>query len=150
MENKLKVVCKGYTVTCTSWENDGDNYNTKSIIVDSEKKAEALYKMCNVLFKSENNKGSGIGNSCDLDYSVKCKIADFFKQPGILPILANEDILAELIEIEDEDEEQDFYVSMCDNWKYKLLGGSESYYCRVAEKTTVTYSPEDIFVEQIF
>ena len=57
MPNQLKVVSKGYTVTCESWENDGDNYNTKSVIVQSKKTAEALYQMCKVLFKSENKRG---------------------------------------------------------------------------------------------
>lgn len=149
MPNQLKVVSKGYTVTCESWENDGDNYNTKSVVVQSEKKAEALYQMCKVLFQSENRRGSkGIGNSCDVDDSIKEKIRDFMKQ---YPYLLDEEQVMELAECEgDEDEELDFYESICDDWKYELLGGSEFYYCRVAETTTVTYSPEDIFVEQIF
>ena len=102
--------------------------------------------MCEVLFQSENRKGKGIGNSNDGDYGVQTKIAEFIKQ---YPILMNEDQVRELIEIEDEDEELEFYEEICNNWKYKLLGGSEYYYCRVAETTTVSYSPEDIFVEQI-
>lgn len=153
MPNQLKVVSKGYTVTCKSWENDGDNYNTKSILVQSEKKAEALYQMCKVLFQSENGRGSkGIGNSCDIYQrkiehdSIKEKIRDFMKQ---YPYLLDEEELTELAECEG-DEELDFYESICDHWKYELLGGSEYYYCRVAETTTVTYSPEDIFVQQIF
>jgi hypothetical protein len=148
MAKQLKVVSKGYTITCTSWENDGDSYNTKSMIVDSEKMALALYKMCTVLFQSENRTNSkGIGNSNDLDATVKNKISKFLKE---YPILLDEEQQRELIEIEDEDEEEDFYADVCSNWIYELLGGSEYYYCRVAEKTTVTYSPEDIFVEQIF
>jgi hypothetical protein len=145
---QMKVVSKGYTITCTSWENDGDNYNTKSIVVESKDKAEAIYKLCTILFKSENRSGSkGIGNPQDLDEDVQEKITNFFKK---YPILLDEDQHRELIEIEDKEEEQDFYVDICAEWMYELLGGSEDYYCRVAEKTTVTYSEVDIFVEQIF
>ena len=148
MPNQLKVVSKGYTVTCESWENDGDNYNTKSVIVQSKKTAEALYQMCKILFQSENKRGQGIGNSSDVDDSIKEKIRNFMKQ---YPYLLNDEELMELAECEeDEEQELDFYESICNHWKYELLGGSEYYYCRVAETTTVTYSPEDIFVEQIF
>ena len=148
MPNQLKVVSKGYTVTCTSWENDGDNYNTNSVVVEKKEMAEALYQMCKVLFQSENGKHSkGIGNSCDGGYLVQTKIAEFIKQ---YPILMDEEQVRELIEIEDEDEELEFYEEICNHWKYELLGSSEYYYCRVASTTTVSYSPEDIFVEQIF
>ena len=27
-----KIASKGYTLECVSWENDGDNYNTKTQI----------------------------------------------------------------------------------------------------------------------
>jgi len=148
MANKqIKVVSKGYTITCTSWENDGDNYNTKSMVVESKDEAEAIYKMCTDLFCSENSKSKGIGNSNELDSSVKKRIIKFFKE---YPSLLDADQYRELIEIEDEDDEEDFYSDVCSDWAYELLGSSEYYYCRVAEKTTVTYSETDIFVEQIF
>ena len=146
MAKQLKVVSKGYTVTCTSWENDGDNYRTKSVVVENKKLAEALYQMCEVLFQSENNSGDGLGNSSECDDDMRGMIADFIKK---YPILMDENQHRELIEIEDEEEELEFYEQVCSNWIYKLLGNSEYYYCRVAETTTVSYSPEDIFVEQI-
>jgi hypothetical protein len=148
MTNQLKVVSKGYTVTCESCENDGDYYNTKSVIVQSKKTAEALYQMCKILFQYETKRGQGIGNSSDVDDSIKEKIRNFMKQ---YTYLLNDVELMELAECEeDEEEELDFYESICNHWKHELLGDSEYYYCRVAETTTVTYSPEDIFVEQIF
>ena len=156
MPKQLKVVSKGYTVTCKSWENDGDNYNTKSIVVKNKEMAEALYQMCKVLFQSKSRENSkGIGNSLDGSYSVQTKIAEFIKK---YPILIDKEHAQKLIEIQDkdeeliddEDEELEFYEECCNHWKYELLGSSEYYYCRVASTTTVTYSPEDIFVEQIF
>jgi hypothetical protein len=144
--DKLKVVSKGYTITCESWEND--NYRAKSVVTESKDLAVALYKMCDNLFSSENNKKSySIGNSCDLDRSTKRKITNFFKQN---PILLNEKQCSELKEIDEEEYDiDDFYANLCAEWIYKLLGGSEYYFCRVAESTTVTYSPEDIYVERI-
>lgn len=37
---------KGYRVTCTSWENDGDYYNTNFVTVDSKELALAIRELC--------------------------------------------------------------------------------------------------------
>ena len=144
--SQKKVISKGYTISVTSWENDGDNYNTQQITVDSLDMARAVSKMCTTLFLSENNGQGGIGNSCDLNSTIKYKISKFFKEN---PILINAEQHRELIEIEDEDEEEDFLVDICSDWAYQLLGNSEFYYCRVAESVSVTYSDRDIFLEEI-
>ena len=45
-----KVINKGYTITVVSWENDGDNYKTKSITVETIEEARVIHKICKELF----------------------------------------------------------------------------------------------------
>lgn len=142
-----KVISKGYTLEVTSWENDGDNYNTIFKTVDSKELAEALYKMCKILFASKNNGGGGIGNSCDLTEKLKDKIMSFIEaNPILVNSLKDEN---ESFDDMDEDDKKDVYCDICSHWIYELLGGSEYYYCRVASKIDVTYSDKDIFMELI-
>ena len=65
MSNKIKVINKGYTITVTSWENDGDYYQTNTMTVQTEEEARKIAKLCNELFISCNNGEGGIGNTCD-------------------------------------------------------------------------------------
>ena len=41
----VKVVNKGYTLSVTSWENDGDNYKTESKTFDTKEEAIKVVKM---------------------------------------------------------------------------------------------------------
>ena len=126
MENKLKVVNKGYTITVTSWENDGDNYNTKEIVVDSLEEAKRIHFICTTLFESEGDNDYAIGNSTEFDDPDEC-IQNFIKE------------FPELNLTEDE----------VHKLSGNLLGYSDYYTFRVCESVVVTYSPEDIYVEQI-
>jgi len=129
---KKKVVSKGYTLEVVSWENDGDNYNTKQFTTESKEEAEKLYKICTVLFKSHNNKQGGVGNSMD----GKCK-------KTILEYI--EDNKKDFSDLIDEDDIMDYFY----NIGYELMGGSEYYDFRVCESCIVIFSEEDIYLEQI-
>ena len=121
MENKRKVFSKGYTIICTSWENDGDNYNTLTYTVETKEEALLINKICKELFDCIDN---GIGNTTDkesFDEGIKNYIEDN-------PELTYDYIL---------------------NINRKLLGTSEYYYSRVWEDSYIVYSPEDIYLEKI-
>ena len=66
----IKIVNKGYTISVTSWENDGDNYATKSLTVETIKEAQNIHKLCTELFQDGCNNEIGIGNSTG-DYSYR-------------------------------------------------------------------------------
>ena len=135
-----KVVKKGYTLTVVSWENDGDNYNTNSITVESKEMAEAYYNMMQ-LCRSKNNRINGeigLGNSSD-GFNRR-------QRQAIISLFDNYPILLQGTEI-DEDEHNLDYLFM--EISVDLLGSSEFYTCRVMESCTITYSPEDIYLETV-
>ncbi len=115
-----KVINKGYTITVVSWENDGDNYNTKSMTVDTKEEASKIVKICKELFQSEN-----VGNSMNGEAS---------------------DIIEKYIQDNQELQLDTDYIS--DLVMY-LMGYSEYYDYRVCEEVTVTYSDKDIYLEEI-
>jgi hypothetical protein len=140
--NKKLVVQKGYTLTVISWENDGDNYNTISKTVDSLGEAKVWYEMMQ-LCKSGNNQPSGIiklGNSYNGFSKQQKRVAiDFIKE--------NHKILIPGDNIEDDDE-NDLSELFCD-LAGELLGYGENYACREMKECVITYSPTDIYLEEI-
>jgi len=148
-----KVISKGYTITVTSWENDGDNYRTKSMTVESEDEAKAITEMCKTLFKSCNNRGCGIGNMMD-DEADQAKevIAEFMINHPVLikEFLEENPGLIDGLDVEDIDETSlDRLADICMKYNNSLMGGSECYYSRVCEKVEVTYSDKDVFLEEV-
>ncbi len=134
---KHKVINKGYTITVKSWENDGDYSNTKSIVVDSLDKAKAYWDMMQ-LCKSSHKGATNLGNTCD-EFSAKQirVIVDFMRSNPIL------------FEGDDPNSGEEHLVDWFTEIAGELLGYSEFYACRVMEECIITYSPEDIYVEQI-
>jgi hypothetical protein len=121
--NKELVIEKGYTLTVTSWENDGDNYNTESMTVETLEEARRIYRVCNELFKSDDE--GGVGNSMSGE---------------------NEEVIEEYIE---NNPELNLTEGEIRDLSYDLMGSSEYYDYRVCESVSVTYSPKDIYLEKI-
>lgn len=136
MSKGKKIISKGYTLSVTSWENDGDNYKTESMTFESKELAVAVAKMCSTIFKSCNNGDGGIGNMSDgEDESAHGIILPYMKaHPELYP---------------DENPSDDELIDICMDYNSNLMGGSEYYYSRVFESCSLTYSPEDVFLEEI-
>jgi hypothetical protein len=120
--DKELVIKKGYTLTVTSWENDGDNYRTESMTVETLEEARRIYRVCNELFKSDEG---GVGNSMDGE---------------------SEEAIEEYIE---NNPELNLTKEEIRDLSYDLMGSSDYYDYRVCESVSVTYSPEDIYLEKI-
>lgn len=171
---KKLIIKKGYTVEVVSWENDGDNYKTKSQTYSTKEEALLVKKMCNTLFKSSNNGEAGIGNLMDTDEEqAKPIIIEYLsKNPEIFEFSNNlisplelEEEIRESFPDENIGEEWIEYIhdyidvknkSLGEDWvnfaldyNYSLLGGSEYYYSRIVEKVSVFYAPEDVYLEEI-
>lgn len=138
--NKEKIISKGYTLSVVSWENDADNYKTKKMIFESKELAIAVARMCTDIFQSKNSgHPKGIGNSSDARGDVqraKDIIVEYMEcHPEIYPDKTNPS---------DED-----LINICMEYNNNLLGGSEFYFSRVLESATLTFSPDDVFLEKI-
>ncbi len=125
---KAKVINKGYTLEVVSWENDGDNYRTKSKTVESLDEAARINKICKELFCSGSNVGNSMNNEADEI------LIDYVKE--------NQELFPDL---KNDDEILDYFEDL----GYELMGNSEYYDFRVCESIKITYSPEDIYLETI-
>lgn len=119
--SKELVVKKGYTFKVLSWENDGDNYQTKFYTVGSMEQAKNIHTIL------EKNIG---GNECSDGKEFEELIVELMSSLGYTG--SNEELV-------------DTHQDIC----YNLLGSCEWYYNRVCESITVTYSEQDIYVTKI-
>lgn len=134
----IKVINKGYTLTVSSWENDGDFINSRSKTFDTIEETKVWFEMME-LCESENNQPKGViklGNTYD-SFSGEQEevILNFFKE--------NHKVL-----LQDGYNKENAVDSFC-SLSGDLLGYSETYKCRVMESCLITYSPKDIFLEEI-
>jgi hypothetical protein len=128
----------GYVIKVTSWENDGDNYATAEINVETRKDAEHIVKLVK-LFTSISSTPKGIGNIYEPSESDAEKVHVAFMN------LHNE--YPEFIHTIPENEE---YI--CDSYHdliYDLGLSSSEYYTRVLSKVQVLYFPEDVICEEV-
>lgn len=171
-----KIVNKGYTVEVKSWENDGDNYQTKSQTYDTKEEALAIKSLCLSVFKSHHNGDTGIGNMSDYEDPNPIIVEYIVHNPEILNFNNDENLikpidLKESIEKEFPEEIKQYewqelihdYLECADNcdhikkqwyeiimeYNSDLLGSSEYYISRIAEKVSIYYSNKDIYLEEI-
>ena len=134
---KKTIYKKGYLIKVVSWENDADNYRTIEYSIDSIEVGKNIADMCLRLFTSSNNRRGGIGNLME-DEGEKAKtiILKFLEE--------NKNIFAHQSTMTD-----DIKVDTVMDWNFKLMGGSEYYYSRIAESVEIYYIKEDIEIELI-
>jgi hypothetical protein len=127
----------GYLIRVTSWENDGDAYNTAEVNVSSKDVAYALTQLA-LLFKSTNT-SDGIGNMYEpsedgYNLVVETLYAFHKKYGNILEV-----------SVEDEEDITDAYIGIASDLG---LVGSE-FYTRVCEQVSVYYLPQDVIVQEV-
>jgi hypothetical protein len=167
-----KVISKGYTLEVTSWENDGDNYCTKMNTYNTKEEAIAVRRLCNIVFVSCNNGDGGIGNLNDGEEGcVNALILNFFiRFPDLLTINQEKtpyDFEKEVREafpdikenekwidyifnyMDDHEDILEGWIDIVLNYNYELMGGSEHYYSRVFESSSLYYSDRDIYLQRI-
>lgn len=133
--DEILAVKKGYTISITSWENDGDNYRTRTITVDNKDYALAVLQMCKDIFVSCNNGDGGIGNFNEGNED---------KAQDIVIKYASDKPLINKGETEPEE-----ILDIVMDLNYVLMGSSEYYYSRVFENGFIYYSPCDVKLEKI-
>jgi hypothetical protein len=125
------MIKAGYLLQITTWENDGDNYSTKSFSGLDYNECVFMAKVCE-LFASRYSNLKGFGNSDRRDSQVfnayRELLSDFKKNYGELPL--------------DFDEEEDDYIS---DILYDIVGTwCDGDYWRVVENYKVYYFNQDV------
>lgn len=125
---------KGYEIVVTSWENDGDNYNTVIYETDDKEHALATVEFAN-LFKKSCWEG-GIGNSYSPNANELKRIDDVFisfykEHPHLLP------------KEWDIPQEDDIALACSDHASNLGLTNGE-YYTRKLSNLEIYYHPEDV------
>ena len=137
-----KVIEKGYTLTVVSWENDGDYYSTHSKTVQTLEEAKVWWEMMQ-LCKSHSGPEDiiDLGNSHGGFNKNQIEMAsDFIKKHHKILLVPDDNI--------EEYNNAELSYWFCD-LAGELLGRSEDYACRVAESCVITYSNEDVYLEEI-
>jgi aromatic ring hydroxylase len=138
----MNKINKGYTLTVTSWENDGDNYRTKSKTVQTLEEAKVWNEMMQMCTSKNTSEEVKLGNTYDgYDEKQEQLILDFIKKHHNTFNISQKDL-------EDLEDTYDF-IELFSDLSCELLGGSEDYMCRVMESCIVTYSPVDVIPEII-
>jgi hypothetical protein len=133
----------GYLIRVLSWENDGDNYNTKEIQVDTEQEARDVVEFCN-MFDSSSRNQHDIGNLCDGEAEIA--------RPAFRAFYENHPDFINLTpsDYEGEQEETDAICDAMMDIAYDLgLSGGDYFYTRVCERVQVYRIPTDVLIEQI-
>lgn len=155
---KLKfgqTIPKGYIVEVTSWENDGDDYDTIQKFEADSGFVEVVKRLA-PLFKSRcNNKGC-FGNTMDgeVDMMMLAEAAFIALGPMEAPVVykvLGYDILS--LDFEGEttpDEEFEKAGEAVKEFvRNHMSGWSEYYDFRVIEEVKVYYLPEDVIIPQV-
>lgn len=136
----METIPVGIRLEVTSWENDGDNYKTKS--VNSLTLAQALFYIDFLpLFESHNGRNSNtFGNTMDLTDAQWEPLIELVKELAV----KHPEAFAEVRTQYDFDEtDQDEYSDFITELAGEMLGYSEFYQFRVFE----SYKVYDIKVE---
>lgn len=148
----IKAINKGYTITVTSWENDGDNYEINSKTVESLREARALYNLMQLCVSKNNTEYTRLGNTTDVFSDKQVYLLHSFFSDSENSILLEAPLGGAELKQPDSMGKSDWdlyitglFAAIVDG----LLGHSEWYLCRVMEKCVVTFSKEDVFVQEI-
>lgn len=136
------IMKKGYTLEVTSWENDGDYYQTERVTYETFEQAKDVLKICSELFSLYHDEPKiGIGNMSDHEYdeAVKRVKEYFMKNPEVCRHFIPEDDLIE----------EDDFMDFCMDVNSSIMGSTEVYLSRVFESGKIFYVPEDIKVQVI-
>ncbi|BEH88054.1 hypothetical protein [Klebsiella phage phiKp_21] len=135
----------GYTVSVTTWENDGDNYQTNDIVGLSKEDAKMFIDTLPI-FKSVNSKKKGLGNK-ELNINQYLGKFEDLINNNIITVSFAEKYFGYINPNSDydEDEQQDTIIEALS----EILGYPVEYdygFIRVVEKVQVLYFDEDIVI----
>lgn len=143
---KQTIIPAGYRITVVSWENDGDNYNTK--VSEGWTKEEVAFLVPFIKVVTAH-----LGNEYDPDDEQKDEVADIVEAlVEKNPAIHLSERLKDYFRLATEEEKEDEYYSRLDGSSellYDFVGGSEYYWTRVCESIKVEYIPNEIILQDV-
>lgn len=138
----------GYLIRVTSWENDGDNYNTKEIEVSTEQEARTVSALCDLLRSRYRVSWDTYGNMYEPSDTDRAKFATAVAQiPGIKEFVQS--VFPDIEELQEDPECGFGYMDAVRDILYDLgLAGGE-FYTRVCETVEIYYIPADVLVQEV-
>lgn len=146
MAIKYTIIPKGYRLTVTSWENDADNYNTKSMEGLTKEEIEFLVPFIK-LFKSKNshNDNTNFGNMYSPDEDEIEQANEAVRKLVSKHDVVNFSFGDYFSALDGEDDEH----SAWSDFLYNLgLSGGE-YFTRVLSSYKIEYIPEELKIQDV-
>jgi hypothetical protein len=147
---KFTTIKAGYRLTVTTWENDGDNYNTE--IKEGLEKAEVYFltDILKLFDRSSWNGPSDFGNMYEPSDDEIYRLAVAIRSVAVKHeewVKANAEWL--LDEIPEDEDGRPEYMDGAYDFLYDLGIGSGEFYTRVCESFKVEYTPNDIQLQDV-
>jgi hypothetical protein len=131
---KLKLP-KGYIITISTWENDGDNRRDDILHTNSKYSAEAIAGIC-----KEYSNRPNIGNLYDPDTDELYWYNEFIKDMA--------EKYQEEISFSNFSDLRENNMPVCEDLLYDIgLSRSSDFFTRRLEQYTVEHVSEDVYVE---
>lgn len=130
----MSTIKPGYRITVTSWENDADNYNTKTLDGLTEHEAGYHVDLLKLIAGSHCNDKTVFGNM----YEPRDSEVEAFEK-------AVTEVLEKHKKLEAGYDPLDIAIDML----YVYTGGSEGYLTRVVESIVVEFVPHEIIIEDV-
>jgi hypothetical protein len=130
----MSIIKAGYRITVTSWENDADNYNTKTVDGLDEQETKFHIDLLKLIAGSHCNDKAVFGNLYEPDDS---EVEAFEK--------AATEVLTKHGKLEEDYEPLDIAIDIIGTY----TGWGEGYLTRVAESIVVEYVPQEIIIEDV-
>lgn len=131
------IIPAGYRITCKSWENDGDNYNTKTVEGLTYHQTQFYVDLLKLL-SSKHLHGIGHGNLYEPNEDECQALANDIKV--VLEKHKGSDAIPDDVNFDDVDEIVDFFCDVVGDF----TGYSEHYLTRVVESIQVHLIPHPI------
>lgn len=141
---KYNTIPAGYRLTVTSWENDGDNYNTKTLDGLTLEKVSYLVDLCKILGSSNAQIGN-FGNLYDPSETEVLKLSKRIK--AIIEKYPT--IKADFFSMHTAEDGEESYPDYAAEELYELALVGGEFFTRVCESFVVEYVPQEIVIEDI-
>lgn len=127
----------GYKIEVISWENDGDNYSTKSKEGLTKEQTQLYVDICNLMSGEFGNMYEPDNAETD---ALNVEVADI--------LLKHKDTVLELFDEDVAILDNEMCEGIFRDVHYDLFGSSE-FYTRRLDKLTVTYVPYELVLEDV-